>query len=311
MDNSEVMPYILYGIGGLFVLIFLTKMFFMVKQQTTVVIERFGRFKKIAYPGLRMKIPFIDQIIARVNMRIRQLDVGVETKTDDDVFVMVQVSVQYFVIPEKVYDAFYKLNNPEGQITSYVFDVIRAEIPNIELDDVFREKDRVAQSVKESLSDVMKDYGYDIVKSLITDIDPAQVVKTAMNEKEAAKRIRQATLDKAEADKIRVVKNAEAEAESKKLQGEGLAQQRVAIAKGMKASVEELKSVTESSGNEVLIQLLITQYFDTLDSMAKHSSSNTIMLPHNPAGINSFFEEIRNTLIAAKLVETEHTKGKK
>lgn len=311
MNNSEVLPYLIYVVGGLFVLIFISKMFFMVKQQTTVVIERFGKFNRIAYPGLRLKFPFIDQIIARVNMRIRQLDVGVETKTDDDVFVMVQVSVQYYVIPEKVYDAFYKLNNPEGQITSYVFDVIRAEIPNIELDDVFREKERVAQSVKDSLSDVMKDYGYGIIKSLITDIDPAQVVKTAMNEKEAAKRIRQATLDKAEADKIRVVKNAEAEAESKKLQGEGLAQQRIAIAKGMRESVELLKSVTDSTGNEVLIQLLITQYFDTLDSMAKHGNSNTIMLPHNPAGINSFFEEIRNTLIAAKLVETENTKVKK
>ncbi len=272
---------------------------FTVQQQSIALIERFGRFTRTAGPGLQFKIPVIDRIATRMNLRVQQLDVNVETKTKDDVFVDIQVSVQYHVITEKVYDAYYKLNRAEAQITSYVFDVIRAEIPGIELDDVFTEKERIAKSVKESLADVMIDYGYNIAQSLITDINPAEVVKNAMNDKEAAKRLRQAAVNKAEAEKIGTVKQAEAEAESKKLQGEGIANQRKAIASGMRDSVELLKEVTHGSGDEVLVQLLITQYFDTLDSISKHSKTNTIMIPHNPAGMNNFMDEIRNVLIAS------------
>jgi regulator of protease activity HflC (stomatin/prohibitin superfamily) len=302
-------PFQLYlTLSAIVLFILLAASVFTVKQQTIAVIERFGRFNRMAGSGLRFRIPFIDQIVKRVNLRILQLDVNVETKTDDDVFVNVKVSVQYHVLPDRVYDAFYKLNNPEAQITSYVFDVIRAEIPSIQLDSVFTEKDRIAQSVKESLSDVMIEFGYNIVKSLITDIDPALVVKQAMNDKEAAKRLRQAAVDKAEAEKIQTIKQAEAEAESKHLQGEGIANQRKAIARGMRDSVETLQEVTDGSGNEVLVQLLITQYFDTLDSMTKHGKTNTIMVPHNPGGINSFIDEIRQVIISSNAIQDNMNK---
>jgi len=285
------------------IIVFALTGFFTVKQQTAAIVERFGRFKRIAGAGLNFKIPLIDKVAGRISLRVQQLDVRVETKTKDNVFVNVIVSVQYFVIPEKVVDAFYKLQNAEAQITSYVYDVVRARVPNIILDDVFETKDDIAQAVKLELEQIMDDFGYGIVKALVTDIDPDAKVKASMNEINAAQRLRVAAVEQAEADKIRVVKAAEAEAESKALQGKGIADQRTAIVNGLQDSVSEFQgSVIGTSAQEVMNLVLMTQYFDTLKDVGLSSTSNTIMIPHSPSGMNDISEQLRNAMIIANEV---------
>ena len=196
--------------------LFLYLLFVIVKQQTAVVIQRFGKFARVLPAGLGVKIPVLEFVAGRVSLRIQELTVRVETKTKDNVFVILRISVQFFVIPEKVYQAFYKLDDPNRQITSFVFDVVRARVPKLVLDDVFERKDEIADAVKEELSNVMDEFGYGIVKSLVTDIDPDEKVKASMNEINAAQRLREAAKEKGEAEKILQVKAAEAEAESKK-----------------------------------------------------------------------------------------------
>lgn len=292
------------------VLLFLFTGFFTVKQQTAAIVERFGRFKRIAKAGLNFKIPIIDKVAGRISLRVQQLDVRVETKTKDNVFVNVIVSVQFFVIPEKVVDAFYKLQNAEAQITSYVYDVVRARVPNIILDDVFETKDDIAQAVKLELEQIMDDFGYGIVKALVTDIDPDAKVKASMNEINAAQRLRVAAVEQAEADKIRVVKAAEAEAESKALQGKGIADQRTAIVNGLQDSVSQFQgSVVGTSAQEVMNLVLMTQYFDTLKDVGLSSNSNTILIPHSPSGMNDISEQLRNAMITANEVskKSPHT----
>lgn len=283
--------------------------FFTVSQQTAAIVERFGRFKRIANAGLNWRIPLIDRIAGRISLRVQQLDVRVETKTKDNVFVFVVVSVQYFVIPEKVVDAFYKLQNAEAQITSYVYDVVRARVPNIILDNVFETKDDIALAVKLELEQIMDDFGYGIVKALVTDIDPDDKVKASMNEINAAQRLRVAAVEQAEADKIRVVKAAEAEAESKALQGKGIADQRTAIVDGLRESVTEFQSGVEgTSAQDVMNLVLMTQYFDTLKDVGLSSNSNTILIPHSPSGMNDISEQLRNAMITANEVSKKHTK---
>jgi regulator of protease activity HflC (stomatin/prohibitin superfamily) len=229
--------------------------------------------------------------------------VRVETKTKDNVFVFVIVSVQYFVIPEKVIDAFYKLQNADAQITSYVYDVVRARVPSILLDNVFETKDDIAQAVKVELEQIMDDFGYGILKTLVTDIDPDAKVKASMNEINAAQRLRVAAVEQAEADKIRVVKAAEAEAESKALQGRGIADQRTAIVNGLRASVSEFQNGVEgTSAQDVMNLVLMTQYFDTLKDVGLSSNSNTILIPHSPSGMNDISEQLRNAMITANEV---------
>ncbi len=276
---------------------------FTVRQQTSAIVERFGKFKRIAGAGLNFKIPLIDRIAGRISLRVQQLDVRVETKTKDNVFVFVIVSVQYFVIPDKVVDAFYRLQNADSQITSYVYDVVRARVPSITLDNVFETKDEIAQAVKTELEQIMDDFGYGIVKTLVTDIDPDAKVKASMNEINAAQRLRVAAVEQAEADKLRVVKAAEAEAESKALQGKGIADQRTAIVNGLKASVAEFQnSVEGTSAQDVMNLVLMTQYFDTLKDVGLSSNSNTIMIPHSPAGMQDLSEQLRNAMITANEV---------
>jgi len=285
------------------VVLFLLTGLFTVRQQTAAVVERFGKFKRIAGAGLNFKIPLIDRVAGRLSLRVQQLDVRVETKTKDNVFVFVIVSVQYFVIPEKVVDAYYKLQNAEAQITSYVYDVVRARVPNIILDNVFETKDDIAQAVKLELEQIMDDFGYGILKALVTDIDPDAKVKASMNEINAAQRLRVAAVEQAEADKIRVVKAAEAEAESKALQGKGIADQRTAIVNGLRESVNEFKADVEgTSAQDVMNLVLMTQYFDTLKDVGLSSNSNTIMIPHSPAGMNDISEQLRNAMITANEV---------
>ncbi len=272
---------------------------FTVKQQTAVVLERLGKFHSIRYPGLHFKIPFVDRVAGRTNLKIQQLDVLVETKTKDDVFVKLKVSVQYNIVRESIYDAFYKLENSHDQITSYVFDVIRAEVPKMKLDDVFVRKDDVAIAIKTELSVAMGEYGYQIVKALVTDIDPDESVKVSMNRINAAEREKVAAEYEAEADKIRIIAKAKAEAESKRLQGQGIADQRREIAKGLEDSVEVLNQVGINS-QEASALIVVTQHYDTLQSMADSSNSNLIMLPNNPNAGSDMLSQMTASFIASQ-----------
>jgi len=281
--------------------------FFIVRQQTAAIVERFGRFVRTAPAGLNVKVPFIDRVAGRLSLRIQQLDVEIETKTKDNVFVNVMVSVQYYVLPGKVVDAFYKLQNAQGQITSFVFDTVRARVPSIILDDLFEKKDDIAQAVKVELDAVMDDFGYGIIKALVTDIDPDAKVKASMNEINAAQRLREATVQQAEADKIRVVKAAEGEAESKALQGQGIANQRKAIIEGLNESVANFNSsISGTNAEDVMNLVLMTQYFDTLKEIGLSSRSNTILIPHSPGGMGDISEQMRNAIITANEVSKHH-----
>jgi len=262
-------------------LVILFKFFFIVKQQTAVVVERFGWFHSIRNSGLQMKIPIVDRIAGRLSLKIQQLDVIVETKTLDDVFVKLKVSVQYVVIREKVYEAFYQLEYPHDQITSYVFDVVRAEVPKMKLDDVFVKKDDIAIAVKAELQDAMLDYGFDIIKTLVTDIDPDAQVKSAMNRINASEREKIAAQFEGDAQRILIVEKAKAEAESKRLQGQGIADQRREIARGLEESVEVLNKVGINS-QEASALIVVTQHYDTLQAIGEETDTNLILLPNSP-----------------------------
>ena len=262
-------------------LLILLACFFIVKQQTAVVIERFGRFHSIRNSGLQMKIPLVDRIAGRLSLKIQQLDVIVETKTLDDVFVKLKVSVQYVVKRDKVYEAFYKLEYPQDQITSYVFDVVRAEVPKMKLDDVFVKKDDIAIAVKGELQEAMLEYGYDIIKTLVTDIDPDAQVKEAMNRINASEREKIAAQFEGDAARILIVEKAKAEAESKRLQGQGIADQRREIARGLEESVEVLNKVGINS-QEASALIVVTQHYDTLQAIGEETNTNLILLPNSP-----------------------------
>lgn len=275
MSNFFLIPIVFIG------LVLLFACFFIVKQQTAVVIERFGRFQSIRNSGLQMKIPLVDRIAGRLSLKIQQLDVIVETKTLDDVFVKLKVSVQYVVIRNKVYEAFYKLEYPHDQITSYVFDVVRAEVPKMKLDDVFVKKDDIAIAVKSELQDAMLEYGYDIIKTLVTDIDPDAQVKAAMNRINASEREKIAAQFEGDAARILIVEKAKAEAESKRLQGQGIADQRREIARGLEESVEVLNKVGINS-QEASALIVVTQHYDTLQAIGEETNTNLILLPNSP-----------------------------
>ena len=278
----------------LFSLLLILSGVFVVKQQTAGIIERFGRFTSIRQSGLHYRIPLIDKIAGRLSLRILQLDVIVETKTKDDVFVKLKVSVQYKVVKEKVYDAFYKLDYPQDQITSYVFDVVRAVVPKMKLDDVFEKKDEIANAVKGELNDAMINYGYDIIKALVTDIDPDTEVKAAMNRINAAERKKVAAQYEGDAERILIVEKAKAEAESKRLQGQGIADQRREIARGLEESVDVLNKVGINS-QEASALIVVTQHYDTLQSIGGETNTNLILLPNSPqAG-----SEMLNDMVAS------------
>jgi regulator of protease activity HflC (stomatin/prohibitin superfamily) len=280
---------------------------FTVNQQTAAIVQRFGKFSRVAQPGLNFKIPFVETVAHRTNLRVQQLDVQVETKTEDNVFVHVVVAVQYHVLPDKVYDAYYRLANPNMQITAFVFDVVRARVPLIKLDDVFEKKDEVADAVKNELSHVMYDFGYAIVKALVTDIDPDHKVKEAMNEINAAQRMRVAATEKGEAERILRVKSAEAEAQSKALQGKGIADQRKAIVDGLRESVDDFqKSVPGATAQDVMNLVLMTQYFDTLKEIGASSVSNTILIPHTPGSLADLSAQMRSAMMTAELATRDH-----
>ena len=288
------MSIIIYSILGFLAFVLLFGTFFIVRQQSAAVVERFGKFISVRQSGLQLKIPFIDRVSGRVSLRVQQLDVVVETKTKDDVFVKIKVSVQYKVIKDKVFDAFYKLDFPQDQITSYVFDVVRAEVPKMILDDVFEKKDDIAIAVKSELNDSMLNYGFDIIKTLVTDIDPDAQVKDSMNRINASEREKVAAQFEGDAQRILIVERAKAEAESKRLQGQGIADQRREIARGLDDSVKVLNGVNINS-QEASALIVVTQHYDTLQSVGSASNSNLILMPNSPqAG-----SEMLNNMVAS------------
>lgn len=303
MENlAFLIPFLFIGI------VVLTSSLFTVKQQTYALLERLGKFQGVKSPGLHFKIPFIDRIAGRVNMKIQQLDVIVETKTFDDVFVKIKVSVQFKINQESVYDAFYKLESPYDQITSYVFDVVRAEVPKMKLDDVFVRKDDVANAIKRELLEAMNDYGYLIVKALVTDIDPDIAVKNAMNRINAAEREKTAAEYDGEAERIRIVAKAKAEAESKRLQGQGIADQRREIAKGLEDSVDMLNKVGINS-QEASALIVVTQHYDTLQSMGENVNSNLILMPNTPSAGSDMLTDMITSFTASQTMGETMKKG--
>ena len=305
MNSIYLIPVIFIG------LIILISSFFIVKQQTAAIIERFGRFHSIRHSGLHLKIPLVDRIAGRLSLKIQQLDVIIETKTLDDVFVRLKVSVQYMVIKNKVYDAFYKLDYPHDQITSYVFDVVRAEVPKMKLDDVFVKKDDIALAVKAELNDAMSDYGFDIIKTLVTDIDPDAQVKSAMNRINASEREKIAAQFEGDAARILIVEKAKAEAESKRLQGQGIADQRREIARGLEESVEVLNKVGINS-QEASALIVVTQHYDTLQAIGGETNSNLILLPNSPqAGSNMLNDMVASFTASNQIGEAMKQQSKK
>lgn len=274
---------------------------FTVKQQTAAIIERFGKFHSVRLPGFHLKIPFVDRIAGKVSVKIQQLDVIVETKTKDDVFVRLKVSVQFNILKDGIYEAFYRLENSGEQITSYVFDVIRAEVPKMKLDEVFERKDDVAVAVRSELQEAMKDYGYGIVKALVTDIDPDAEVKKAMNRINAAEREKVAAEYEAEAERIRIVAKAKAEAESKRLQGQGIADQRREIARGLEESVEVLNGVGINS-QEASALIVVTQHYDTLQSLGENTGSTLILLPNTPTAGADMLNTMTSSFVASQQI---------
>ena len=283
---------------------------FIVNQQTAVIIETFGRFGSIRQSGLQFKVPLVQRIAGRLSLKIQQLDVIIETKTLDDVFVKLKVSVQFKVIKNKVEDAFYKLDYPHDQITSYVFDVVRAEVPKMKLDDVFVKKDDIAIAVKSELNDAMFNYGYDIIKTLVTDIDPDAQVKAAMNRINAAEREKTAAQYEGDAARILIVEKAKAEAESKRLQGQGIADQRREIARGLEESVEVLNKVGINS-QEASALIVVTQHYDTLQSIGQETNSNLILLPNSPQAGSQMLNDMVASFTASNQIGEAMKNNKK
>ena len=299
-----LIPFIIFG------LIIIFAALFTVKQQTAAIVERFGKFQSIRQSGLHFKIPLIDRISGRLSLKIQQLDVLIETKTLDDVFVRLKVSVQFKVIKDKVYDAFYKLDYPHDQITSYVFDVVRAEVPKMKLDDVFVKKDDIAIAVKSELNQAMMDYGYDIIKTLVTDIDPDAQVKEAMNRINASEREKIAAQFEGDAARILIVEKAKAEAERKRLQGQGIADQRREIARGLEESVEVLNKVGINS-QEASALIVVTQHYDTLQSIGQETNSNLILLPNSPQAGSTMLNDMVASFTASNQIGEAMKNGPK
>ena len=286
-------------ISFLIILGILISMLYVVRQQSVAIVERFGRYQKIATSGIHMRMPFgIDKIAARIQLRLLQSEIVVETKTKDNVFVMMNVATQYRVNEQNVTDAYYKLMRPEAQIKSYIEDALRSSVPKLTLDELFEKKDEIALEVQHQVAEEMTTYGYIIVKTLITKVEPDAEVKQSMNEINAAQRKRVAAQELAEADKIKIVTAAEAEAEKDRLHGVGIAQQRKAIVDGLAESIAELKEANVGMSEEQIMSILLTnQYLDTLNTFAA-KGNQTLFLPNNPNGVDDIRTQILSALKA-------------
>jgi len=285
---------------GFFGLCIVVSGLFTVEQQTRAIVERFGKFQKVAGPGLHFKVPVVDRVAGRITHRVRELEVKVESKTRDDVFVDILIATQFFVAEtdEAVLASYYRLMVPEQQISSYVFDTVRALVPEMLVDAVFSEKDKIAAAVKDRLSDVMTEFGYTIMQTLVNDIQPDAEVKRAMNQVNASARLKEAARNEAEAKKIRVIAEAEAEARAKELQGVGIARQRLAIARGLKESVEACAEAGIAA-DEASKMVLLTQHYDTVQAVGAHSKATIIMVPYSPSGMTQMADQITQALLAS------------
>ncbi|MBV9552680.1 MAG: SPFH domain-containing protein [Alphaproteobacteria bacterium] len=303
-DSIAIVGIALTTLALFIALCLLAGSFFKVEQAQVALIERFGRFSRIARAGLNMKIPMIEKKAGRLSLRVQQLNVKVETKTSDNVFVDIVVSVQFHVVEGKEFEAFYKLTNPEQQITAHVFDAVRSQVPTMTLDHVFERKSDIEEAVSNGLRHKINAFGYDIDGSPVTDIQPDEKVRTAMNEINAASRLREAAEQQGEAVRIKTVKAAEAEKESKKLQGEGIAAERIAIAEGIRDSVAALLSIREGgvSAEEAMRTLILTQYFDTLRAIGAQSRASTVFLPHSPGGMADISKQIAEAIMVGNQV---------
>ena len=292
---------ILVGVLALIVLIILLSSFFTVNTAEVAIITRFGKFLRVADPGLNWKRPFFDSVAGIVSLRVNQISLTMETKTKDNVFVTIPISVQNRVRPEKVYDAYYKLSDPTAQIKSYVEQVILGHVPGMTLDEVFASQSSIAAAVKQELDADMATFGFEIVNVLVTDIVPDQKVKSAMNDINSAQREQVAANARGEAEKILVVKKAEAEAESKALQGQGIANQRKAIIEGLQVSIEQFQKVVDGASSKDVMQLvMVTQYFDTLKSIGESDKTNTLFLSHSPGAVKEVSEQILDSMLTAQ-----------
>jgi regulator of protease activity HflC (stomatin/prohibitin superfamily) len=294
MDSSPFLVILLIAAAviGIFVLVTILKTMYTVRTYSAGVVERFGKFNRVARPGLQFLLPYCETV-RLIDLQVRQAVVNVETKTKDNVFVTIPVSVQYQVVEAKVFDAYYKLSNPQAQIESYVFNSILGHVPTLTLDEAFEQMQQISGAVKRDLDEVMDTFGYNILRALVTDIVPDAKVKAAMNDINAAQREQIAAQARGEADKILKVKQAEAEAESKALQGDGVARQRQAIIKGLQSSVEQFKSAVEgSTARDVMAMVLLTQYFDTMREVGVMGKSSTIFLPSSPGTVNDLMTQI-------------------
>jgi len=305
MDFSQGLQFLLYGVLILFVVGTILSGFFQVQPAEAAVIQRMGKFNRVATASINFKLSWLDQIAGRIDLRVQQLALDVETKTKDNVFVKMPVSVQYHVITDKVYEAFYKLANPKQQISSYVFNVILGHVPKMNLDDAFLQQSDIAVAIKEGLDDVMRTYGYAIDQALVTDIEPDEKVKAAMNDINAAQREQVAATARGEAEKILKVKQAEAEAQSKALQGQGIANQRKAIIEGLKESVESFSAAVEgTTPKDVMMLVLVTQYLDTMKEIGAQDRSNTIFVSHSPAAVGDLFRQMQDAVMIGQTAAT-------
>lgn len=278
---------------------------FTVNTSQVAIITRFGKFQRAATDGLNWKWPIIDVVAGRVSLRVNQISLTMETKTKDNVFVTIPISVQHQVRPERVFDAYYKLSNPIAQIQAYVEQVILGHVPGMTLDEVFASQSGIAAAVKKELDADMAGFGYEIVNVLVTDIVPDDKVKSAMNDINAAQREQVAAAARGEAEKILVVKRAEAEAESKALQGAGIANQRKAIIEGLQNSIEQFqKTVGGTSASEVMQLVLVTQYFDTLKAIGENDKTNTLFLSHAPGAVRDMSDQILQSILGAEKAKT-------
>ena len=297
----EIVTLVLLVVVAMFVLSTIFGSFFTVRTAEVAVVVRFGKFLRIAQPGLSWKVPFIDGVAGKVSLRVNQITLTMETKTKDNVFVTIPISVQNRVRPEAVYDAFYKLSDPVAQIQSYVEQVILGHVPGMTLDEVFASQSGIAAAVKKELDADMAGFGYEIVNVLVTDIVPDEKVKSAMNDINAAQREQVAANARGEAEKILVVKKAEAEAESKALQGQGIANQRRAIIEGLQGSIESFqKTVDGATTSDVMQLVLVTQYFDTLKSIGETDKTNTLFLSHSPGAVKEISDQILESMLVAQ-----------
>jgi regulator of protease activity HflC (stomatin/prohibitin superfamily) len=297
----DIVVMILLGVVGIIALSLILGSFFTVNTAQVAVITRFGKFLRVADAGLNWKVPYFDTVAGIVSLRVNQITLTMETKTRDNVFVTIPISVQNRVRPEKVYDAFYKLSDPVAQIKSYVEQVILGHVPGMTLDEVFASQSSIAAAVKQELDADMATFGYEIVNVLVTDIIPDSKVKSAMNDINAAQREQVAANARGEAEKILVVKKAEAESESKALQGQGIANQRKAIIEGLQTSVEQFqKAVEGASAKEVMQLVLVTQYFNTLKSIGENDKTNTLFLAHSPAAVKEVSDQILDSMLIAQ-----------